>query len=256
MLAIPHRRMPTVLLPSTRNDSCFACNGVGSSALRRCAKCQVAIYCSAECQRTDWPAHKAHCLDREVLFSEFDGTTVANEVKPFIKWLSHWRSSIIRWAAFSADLGHKPVDYLEHHTFVLHLNRKEAGEVTGPRAIFTCVQAGMCRDRELFSTILTIPDEGRKRQVLDDIRFAKPGPDVVRLFVIAGTCYNASSDSLKDVFPGSTYRLFSTPSDSQSRSLSTAMKLIFLDEFCDAIDSGRLQECKRRYIAELDCILT
>ncbi|KAJ7161115.1 hypothetical protein C8R46DRAFT_1038272 [Mycena filopes] len=266
--------MPAVLIPSTHNDTCFTCDGIGSIALRRCSKCQVAIYCSSACQRADWPSHKQHCLDREELFSEFDGPTITNEIKPFLKWLSHWRSSLVRWAAFGADLAHKPLDYLEHHTFVLHLDRKEDANDVGLRSMFTlvlksdstqAVQGGMCRDRELIATILSLPDESRKRQLLSDFRFATPGSDVVRLLVIAGTCYNASSDRLSEVFPGGTHGMFSTPSDTQSRSLSTAMKLAFLDEFCDAVESGRHciltlvstedQACKRKFVTELDQIM-
>ena len=37
---------------------CFNC---GVSAKHACSKCKVARYCSAECQRTHWPAHKASC---------------------------------------------------------------------------------------------------------------------------------------------------------------------------------------------------
>ena len=29
--------------------------------LHRCAACRVAWYCSADCQRTDWPRHKHAC---------------------------------------------------------------------------------------------------------------------------------------------------------------------------------------------------
>uniref|UniRef100_A0A7S2MWX3 MYND-type domain-containing protein n=1 Tax=Helicotheca tamesis TaxID=374047 RepID=A0A7S2MWX3_9STRA len=29
--------------------------------LKACSRCKVAMYCSAECQRLDWPKHKKHC---------------------------------------------------------------------------------------------------------------------------------------------------------------------------------------------------
>ena len=37
-----------------------SCGKVGSPE-KRCGKCFVACYCCIECQREDWPAHKAQC---------------------------------------------------------------------------------------------------------------------------------------------------------------------------------------------------
>jgi hypothetical protein len=51
-----------------RNDwpahkaACRRCTGCGASGRhRRCAGCDAARYCSAACQRANWPAHKAAC---------------------------------------------------------------------------------------------------------------------------------------------------------------------------------------------------
>lgn len=34
-------------------------------ALKKCSKCNVQIYCSKECQKHDWPAHKLVCTQDE-----------------------------------------------------------------------------------------------------------------------------------------------------------------------------------------------
>jgi hypothetical protein len=54
---------------ATRTDepSCNSCKKSQSNVpkpLKRCAKCQKALYCSQECQRTDWPSHKQFCVSR------------------------------------------------------------------------------------------------------------------------------------------------------------------------------------------------
>lgn len=47
--------------------SCNSCKKLRSDVsqpLKRCAKCLKALYCSQECQRTDWPSHKRFCISR------------------------------------------------------------------------------------------------------------------------------------------------------------------------------------------------
>ncbi|KAF2135416.1 uncharacterized protein K452DRAFT_239420, partial [Aplosporella prunicola CBS 121167] len=41
--------------------NCGVSKGTGGKELQRCSRCQKARYCSVECQRVDWKAHKASC---------------------------------------------------------------------------------------------------------------------------------------------------------------------------------------------------
>ncbi|KAJ7621524.1 hypothetical protein DFH06DRAFT_772229 [Mycena polygramma] len=47
------------VLTSCSYPPCFESGKKNS--LRLCGKCRIAPYCSTECQRADWPAHKGHC---------------------------------------------------------------------------------------------------------------------------------------------------------------------------------------------------
>lgn len=40
--------------------------GKEGEKLKRCSKCKVVKYCSAECQREDWALHKAVCRKVDV----------------------------------------------------------------------------------------------------------------------------------------------------------------------------------------------
>lgn len=40
---------------------CGVCKKSGSAVVKRCARCQIAVYCSQECQRSDWKTHKRAC---------------------------------------------------------------------------------------------------------------------------------------------------------------------------------------------------
>uniref|UniRef100_A0A383V8E7 MYND-type domain-containing protein n=1 Tax=Tetradesmus obliquus TaxID=3088 RepID=A0A383V8E7_TETOB len=44
------------------NSTCLAVEGVGVAAFKRCGSCRQRFYCSAHCQRTDWPkGHSKEC---------------------------------------------------------------------------------------------------------------------------------------------------------------------------------------------------
>ncbi|KAF9485116.1 hypothetical protein BDN70DRAFT_890508 [Pholiota conissans] len=47
----------------TTKRSCAQCKAFESENLvcKTCSKCQAVFYCSVECQRLHWPAHKVHC---------------------------------------------------------------------------------------------------------------------------------------------------------------------------------------------------
>lgn len=52
---------------STRCDiyTCSYCGDTGTKKLQRCSRCQKAHYCSTECQKAAWPAHKKECVRAE-----------------------------------------------------------------------------------------------------------------------------------------------------------------------------------------------
>jgi hypothetical protein len=63
--------------PEPRNPICFACGS--SSSDKHCSKCNVAAYCSRECQKNDWKEghHKLACDSYSRLNSALDDHTKA-----------------------------------------------------------------------------------------------------------------------------------------------------------------------------------
>jgi hypothetical protein len=57
----------------TKEDDCMRCygsSGYGTSELKKCTRCQVARYCSKQCQKADWEEHRLVCkpdLEEEIL---------------------------------------------------------------------------------------------------------------------------------------------------------------------------------------------
>jgi hypothetical protein len=64
---LPLDIIPGDMATRTGELSCSSCKKSQSDVsqrLKRCAKCQKALYCSQQCQRTDWPSHRRFCVSR------------------------------------------------------------------------------------------------------------------------------------------------------------------------------------------------
>jgi hypothetical protein len=46
------------------SDTCWACGHPGKPKLLQCSRCKTVKYCSAECSKSDWKAHKPVCRTR------------------------------------------------------------------------------------------------------------------------------------------------------------------------------------------------
>eukprot|EP00457_Paulinella_chromatophora_P015188 gb/GEZN01015758.1/.p1 GENE.gb/GEZN01015758.1/~~gb/GEZN01015758.1/.p1 ORF type:complete len:138 (+),score=24.71 gb/GEZN01015758.1/:58-471(+) len=45
-----------------KDRKCNSCSTQTSWEKSRCSRCKRAFYCSVDCQRKDWPAHKENCV--------------------------------------------------------------------------------------------------------------------------------------------------------------------------------------------------
>jgi uncharacterized paraquat-inducible protein A len=64
----PELPSPTALTRTTQeNLSCKTCGEKNSTEkkLKRCVRCQSAVYCSATCAKQDWKTHKRECVPVE-----------------------------------------------------------------------------------------------------------------------------------------------------------------------------------------------
>lgn len=44
---------------------CFKCRAKPERPLSQCSRCRMVLYCSTECQRSDWAAHKPTCAEHQ-----------------------------------------------------------------------------------------------------------------------------------------------------------------------------------------------
>jgi hypothetical protein len=114
--------MPQLEFCAGSTDRCYSCNEDPDpeNPLRKCNRCQVARYCSTACQQYDWKRHKQTCVDHKAILNSpaYQGPgepSMEDELKLFMKWNDVWRTPLISWAAFAADLANQNPDYLLNH---------------------------------------------------------------------------------------------------------------------------------------------
>ena len=58
----------------TRDSTKLACDGClrQGSSLMKCSRCGTVYYCSLDCQRKHWPAHKTICTEKKARIEAFD----------------------------------------------------------------------------------------------------------------------------------------------------------------------------------------
>ncbi|KAJ7693963.1 hypothetical protein B0H17DRAFT_1058795 [Mycena rosella] len=175
--------MPLMPFYAGSNDRCYRCNEPGDSKLRKCARCQVALYCSPQCQKEDWKLHKPTCIDHKAILKNNGDPSVEVHLKVLLKWLDLWRDAILAWAAFSADLANQPADYLLTHSFFLELERRPPLDAAkhSTRSTFIALQGGMRTAGEMREQFERIPDLGYRGQVIETFKSTVPWVGKIRI---------------------------------------------------------------------------
>ena len=96
-----------------RRKVCYHCDTPNAPKL--CARCLVARYCDAHCQRRHWPDHKRGCRLHAEAMSTLTELT-AEKISLGSAFLDIWRRAIIRWAVYCINLGARPADFLARCT--------------------------------------------------------------------------------------------------------------------------------------------
>ncbi|KAJ7072040.1 hypothetical protein C8F01DRAFT_1044390 [Mycena amicta] len=78
---------------SSPSATCAVC---GKESLSRCSGCKVTSYCGANCQRTDWSAHKAACAAAPQWYDKHRKCQDGN--------LHEGRLELITWDSSSSEL--------------------------------------------------------------------------------------------------------------------------------------------------------
>ncbi|KAJ7874878.1 hypothetical protein B0H13DRAFT_2551235, partial [Mycena leptocephala] len=220
-------------------------------SLLRCSRCKVARYCSSVCQRADWHEHRDFCLDRDSLFADFEQAHAVDNVGQLSKWLDYWRAPLLRWGVFHADLAHQTESYLADHCFMVVLEGRGAVEMPSPKSLFTPIRAGMCTNEECIAFIRYYPEEQYRDKIVEDFSMVPCRGDVMRIILVCDSYYISTGDSLRRLFADHDPDLFTDRTDAQSRSNSTFLKWIWIEEFVDAVEDGKVKFCD----AVLDAML-
>ncbi|KAF8190366.1 hypothetical protein K438DRAFT_923652 [Mycena galopus ATCC 62051] len=120
---------------SALNHTCATCHKPETQDLKhsKCARCHKAAYCSKECQKRDWSAHKQTCELRlethQCLFKESAlGTKVRDTLSDLEKWVSK-RTQCLAYAAINAMELHNRanIPMIKTHLLVVVLEPAPSG---------------------------------------------------------------------------------------------------------------------------------
>ncbi|KAF8070680.1 hypothetical protein FPV67DRAFT_1036365 [Lyophyllum atratum] len=110
-------------MSDTRGRCSYCYTDAGRDKVKACSECRVVRYCSKECQRKAWPAHKK-CCSGEVYKDLEDDPTGAALLSALNKWTQEWRDAIQIWSLWAFNLPNQPEDYVSEHIFVFELERR------------------------------------------------------------------------------------------------------------------------------------
>ncbi|KAF7302122.1 hypothetical protein MIND_00779000 [Mycena indigotica] len=178
--------MPTTI--AMGDEFCFYCENPGP--LRKCARCEIARYCSQECQKKDWkPTHKAVCFNRKERLSDPTNPLLDQYMKDYIKWNKTWQDPILAWGLLAANLANQPEDYLTNHTYYVILKRRSQtkGHIPAP-ARFEVTMGGMRHDSEIIEEYRAIPNAEYSQSLLRDFKKAPRANNCIRCVVALPAC--------------------------------------------------------------------
>ncbi|KAJ7682295.1 hypothetical protein DFH06DRAFT_1160769 [Mycena polygramma] len=239
---------------------CFSCDGPGStqSPLRKCSRCQIASYCSSECQRADWKRHKLICID---IKGDLEGRDIEKEVlKVFRKWSDAWRDPLLIWGIFAADLANQEPDFLSKHSYFVRLERRRhVGKQPAP-AKYEVLSAGILTNTEILAEFERIPDPEYREQLIENFRL-ESRPDTLRFTVFVpetGLC-SLSRKFIAQIFDEEPElgpaKAFTNPLSAGSRLLSTALAQAWSRNFTEHVRNGNTS-AHIEILRELEQVMT
>ncbi|KAJ7068740.1 hypothetical protein C8F01DRAFT_1247233 [Mycena amicta] len=235
--------MPLTLFQG--NDRCYRCDQPGT--LRRCARCQIALYCSQECQKQDWkPIHKAVCFDREERFSPKnlsgdDNPLLDVYLKELAKWIQVWKDPLLVWGLFAANLANQMPDYLTDHCYYVILERRPPKD-SSTHSRFQATMGGMRADSEVLAELHTVQPPDYGQQLVQDFHRIPHQKNFLRFVVSLPACrvFSMAGDLVDNLIAlvGAQFARLTDALRGESRLLCVALSAAWQEQFAEHLRTG------------------
>ncbi|KAL1718149.1 hypothetical protein EV715DRAFT_201727 [Schizophyllum commune] len=157
------------------------CNKPGE--LRKCSKCQLAWYCSRDCQKADWPEHRKTCKDH---FANNDS------LDPLLRWADKWREALEAWGAFALNALNRGdavmQTFLVDNSFLIEIvKNRDSKESSNVRRRYLLKSTGFYPDttiRNMLANAAGPPDYPRSICAQFDGVKARAKPTALRMTIV------------------------------------------------------------------------
>ncbi|KAJ7600647.1 hypothetical protein C8J56DRAFT_14064 [Mycena floridula] len=116
-------------------------------ALKTCARCRVARYCTVECQAEHWPQHEDHCrgLRANAMLSQAAGC--GERHASFVRWCKHSKNQFVFPAVWILGAGTEN-DITATHVLMIYLDVEENVSPEGKLTFKRRVKGAKCATEE------------------------------------------------------------------------------------------------------------
>ncbi|KAA1476070.1 hypothetical protein DENSPDRAFT_842959 [Dentipellis sp. KUC8613] len=174
------------MIPVDDVNLCNYCHvDSGRADLRQCSGCKSRRYCSKECQRKAWPAHKNGCQASSKFREEMlVDSELAARNSTLSRWISKWQPVIVNAAVDALNLPNNSAeDYLVTHSVFIEIGKRPDPPNRSAGMAYKVLRGCVMTNDEWIQEMIS---RGASDEHVEGWGREDRGPDVARIIIHCG----------------------------------------------------------------------